>query len=186
MSRTFVTRWIAATLIVSIIAFIDNGWLAQWITLAPTRVWNGEVWRLVTWVLIVPSPISLVVTCFAIYKFGGDLGDRWGERRFRRFAIELVAAAALITCLLSIITGDTGAHVGGVVMTFSLVIAWARQFPEQKVMLYGMVPIHGRNLMALIGGLTILFALHYGIYEMAPELAACAIAAGYPRGWLAR
>jgi hypothetical protein len=33
---------------------------------------------------------------------------------------------------------------------------------------------------------TILFALHYGIYEMAPELVACAIAAGYPRGWLAR
>ena len=37
-----------------------------------------------------------------------------------------------------------------------------------------------------VGGLTILFALHYGIYEMAPELVACAIAAGYPSGWLRR
>jgi len=186
MARTFVTRWIVATLIVSILALVDHDWVAQWIALAPSRVWHGEVWRLVTWVLIVPSPISLVVSCFAIYKFGGDLADLWGERRLGRFVVELVAAAGLMTCLLAILTGDTGAHVGGVVMTFSLVIAWARQFPDQKVMLYGMVPVQGRNLVALVGGLTILFALHYGIYEMAPELVACAIAAGYPSGWLRR
>jgi hypothetical protein len=186
MARTFVTRWIAATLIVSIIAFVDHGWIVNWLALYPSRVWHGEVWRLVTWILIVPSPISLVITCVAIYKLGGDLGDQWGERRLLRFAIELVAAAALTTCLLAIITGDTGAHFGGIAMMFSLVIAWARQFPTQRIVLYGVVPVQGTQLVGLVAGLTVLFALHYGIYAMAPELVGCAIAAGYPSGWLKR
>ena len=186
MARTLVIRWIVATVVVSMIALVDHGWIAHWLALSPPRVWHGEVWRLVTWVMIVPSPISILITCFVIYKFGGDLAERWGERRLRRFMIELVASAAMMTCVLSLITGDTGAHVGGIVTTFSLVISWARQFPDQKVLFAGMVPLHGRNVIFVVGGLAILLAFANGLYEMAPELVACAIAAGYPRGWLSR
>ena len=186
MSRTFVTRWIVATLVVSIIAYVDHGWIQRWAALAPSRVWQGEVWRLVTWVLIVPTPISLVVSCFAIYKFGGDLANQWGERRLLRFVLELVAASGLVTCMVSIITGHTEAHVGGIITMFSLVIVWARQFPDQKVVLYGVIPMQGHNLVRLLAGIIVLFALHFGLYQMAPELAACAIAAGYPRGALRR
>lgn len=183
MARTFVIRWIVATVVVSLIAFFDHGWISHWLALSPERVWHGEVWRLVTWVLIVPSPISTAVSCYAIYKYGGALADCWGERRLRRFMIELIASAALMTCLLSLITGQTGAHVGGIVTTLSLVIAWARLFFNQPIRLWG-VPMQGRHLVAIACGATILFAFVNGLYEMAPELVACAIAAGYPRGWL--
>ena len=44
--------------------------------------------------------MALIFTCVAIYHFGGELSYRWGERRLRRFAIELVLAAGVVTCLL--------------------------------------------------------------------------------------
>ncbi|MEO8701355.1 MAG: rhomboid family intramembrane serine protease [Kofleriaceae bacterium] len=186
MARRFAIGWIAVTLGISIIAFLDDGWITNWLVLSPSRVWHGELWRLVTWFLIVPSPISLVVSCVVIYQFGGALVEQWGVRRFRQFWVVLVVTAGVVTCLVSLVTGNTGAHVGGMVTTFSLAIAWARQFPHRELVLYGVVTLSGRKIVLFLSGVIVLFALAFGIYAMAPELVACAIAAKYPRGWLRR
>src|SRR5437879_5949077 len=98
------TKWIVATLTCSIIAVLDGGWLARWFALAPSYVWRGQVWRLVTWPLVEIGPMQLVLTCLAIYKFGGDLAVSWGERRVHRFVLEIVIAAGIVTCLLAALT----------------------------------------------------------------------------------
>src|SRR5689334_726293 len=98
-ARTLVSRWIAITLAGSIIAALDGGLLGTWATLAPARIWRGELWRLVTWAFIVGGPYCLVLTCVAVYYFGGQLATRWGDRRLRRFVIEVLGGAALATTL---------------------------------------------------------------------------------------
>ncbi|HUS28102.1 MAG TPA: rhomboid family intramembrane serine protease [Kofleriaceae bacterium] len=179
-SSSFTTQWIVATLTCSLVAVFDGGWLARWFALAPHRIWHGEVWRLVTWPLVEPGPLGLVITCLAIYKFGGELAVRWGDRRLRRFIIEVVVAASVVTCLVAAVSGRFVFRLGGWAMVDTLVIAWARQFPQRALVVYGMVTLRGRDLIRLTIAVAILYALYISPVAMAPELVACIAAALYP------
>jgi membrane associated rhomboid family serine protease len=182
-----VKRWIALTLAASIVAAVDGGWLASWLALAPSRIWHGEVWRLVTWPAIEYSPLQLVFTCIAIYKFGGDLAIRWGERRLQRFMLQIVVGAAAVTTLLALVAGNRYMQrTGGWAVIDVLVIAWARQFPTLPIRLYSMIVLRGRDVIRLTVAVAILFAIYYGPIVMGPELFACTAAAAYPNGWLRR
>jgi len=143
------------------------------------------VWRLATWPLIEQGPLSLVLTLVAIYKFGGELAWRWGDRRLRRFIVEIVLAAAVVTCVIAALAGATYFHrVGGWAIGEALVIGWARQFPERTLVLYGFVKLNGPRLVWFVLAIAILYAIYIGPIAMMPELAACAIAAAYPSGLL--
>ena len=186
-SSKLVSRWLALTLAASIVAAVDGGWLWRWASLAPSRVWRGEIWRIATWPFLELGPLQLVLTCVAIYKFGGDLAVRWGERRLRRFMIEVLGSAAVATCVLAAVTGAGYVQrAGGWAVGDVLAIAWARQFPEQPLVLYGLLVLRGRQIVRILLAVTIVYAVFIGPVYMAPELAACAAAALYPRGWLAR
>ena len=91
-SSKLVSSWILLTLGVSIFSMLDGGWLFRWTALAPDEIWHGQIWRLGTWALIQVGPLGLILTCVSIYKFGGELAPRWGERRLRRFVIQIVLA----------------------------------------------------------------------------------------------
>lgn len=187
-SSKLVSTWITATLIVSIAAVIEGRTITEWAALAPSRIWRGEVWRLATWVFVEDGPLPLVLTCAAIYKFGGDLVPRWGERRLRGYAIEVLGAAAVATALLALISPDAWRlhHLGGWSVGNALVIAWARQYPERILVLHGMVRLNGRDLIAVIVGVNCVFAIFIGLFAMAPELLACAGAYWYPAARLTR
>jgi len=185
-SSKLVTNWIIVTLCVSIVAWID-GRFAAWLALIPSRVVQFEVWRLFTWPFAEPGPMSLILTCAAIFKFGGELAHRWGDRRLQRYASEVLLAAGVITCVLAIVAGHRFlVRTGGWAVTDMLVIAWARQFPERRLVLYGLIELSGQRLIRVTCGTAVLFALYFGPVQMAPELAACAIAALYPRERLSR
>ena len=93
----------------------------------------------------------------------------------------------MVTCILAALAGVTYMHrLGGWAVTEALVIAWARQFPDRGLVLYGLVALRGRQLVQLTVGGALLFAVFYGPLAMAPELVACFGAAMYPRGLLQR
>lgn len=187
-SSKLVSRWIWATLAVSIVAAVDGGWLAGWTALAPSRIWHGEVWRLATWVFVEAGPLALVLTCASIYKLGGDLAVRWGDRRLRRFAIEVLGGAAVVTALLALVSRRVWHmhHLGGWAVDDALVIAWARQYQDRTLVLYGLLRLRGRDLITVTIGITAVFAVYFGPFAMAPEMLVCAGAFWYPRERLAR
>lgn len=175
-----VTRWIVVTLAASILGVID-GRLAAWAAFIPSRIVQGEVWRLVTWPFFEMGPVSLIFTCVAIFKFGGELAERWGDRRLLRFMLETVGSAAVITCLLALVTGDHRmVRLGGWAATEVLVIAWARQFPTRPLVLYGLLVLRGQTLINVVLGSAIVFAIYIGPVRAGLELLACAAAAFYP------
>jgi membrane associated rhomboid family serine protease len=181
-----VSRWLVALIAVSVVAILDGGWLASWTALAPRRIWGGEVWRLVTWVFVERDPYSLLITGFCVYRFAGDLAPRWGDRRLRRFALQIVLAASIATTLLSLVSYEaSAARWGGWVVVLALVIAWARQYPAARLHLVAGVELGGRQLVIVVVGINVLYALAGGPLRMVPELVACLGAAYYPRAWLA-
>ena len=181
-----VSTAILAILAVSIVAMLDGGFTASWLGLAPERIWHGQLWRLVTWVVLQPAPWGLVVTCLAIYKFGGELAPRWGERRLRRFALHVVLAGGVVATLGALVSDSAWlvCRGGGWAITDALVIAWARQYPVAVLRLYGLVELSGPRLVWATVAITSLYALACGPATVGPELVACFGAALYPRKWL--
>jgi membrane associated rhomboid family serine protease len=187
MAGKLIPLWLALTLIASVAAALDGGWIVAWAALAPARVWHGEVWRLVTWPLVETGVMSLVFTCVAIYKFGGELAERWGDQRLFRFVRHIVLSAGVVTCIVGVIPGlGYVTHLGGWAITEALVIAWARQFPDRTLSLYGLVSFRGKELVQLTLAIAVLFAIFHGVVASVPELVACAAAALYARSWLRR
>ena len=175
-------RWIAVTLALSVIAWLDGGFLAHWLALAPARIWRGEIWRLVTWVFVEDSPMSVAITCIAIYRFGGELAPRWGTRRLQRFMLELVLVVGVATALVGLAFHDVWRlhRLGGWVVSDVLIIAWARQFPTATLNMWGMVQLRGMQVIAFTIGFIVLIALAIGPLWIVPELVAVFAAFLYP------
>jgi membrane associated rhomboid family serine protease len=183
-----ISTWIAITVMASIVAAVDGGLCDEWFAFAPAQIWRGEVWRLGTWVFFQGSPLGLVLTCACIYKFGSELTVRWGDRRLQRFAIEILGGAAVVTTVLALLSDPLWdlRRLGGWAVNDALVIAWARQYPERVVVLYGLVHLHGQRLVAVTIAITGVYAIYSGIFPGTPELLVCAAVLRYPAAWLSR
>lgn len=180
-----VSEWMLVTVVASIIAALDGGFIARWTALIPSRVLHGEIWRLVTWPFVEPAPFGLILTVLAIYRFGSDISSRWGDRRLQRFMTHVLLAAAVATCALALLGGQRYLHhLGGWAVADALVIAWALQFPERSLTLYGLVTLSGRSLITVTIAINVVYAIYAGPLAVAPELAACAAAFAYPQRWL--
>ncbi|HSS03179.1 MAG TPA: DUF1751 domain-containing protein [Kofleriaceae bacterium] len=181
-SSKLVARWIALTVAASLVAAVDGGWLASWATFAPSRIWRGELWRLVTWIFVEGSPFQLVLTCVTIYHFGGQLLPRWGERRLRRFLLEVLGGSALVSALLALILPDLwfSYRFGGWAVADALVIAWARQYPDSTLVVWGVLRVRGSELIKITVGVTAVYAAFAGIFTWSLELLVCAAAYYYP------
>ncbi len=168
---------IALTLVTSIAAAVDaggGGELYYRLALEPAGVWRGELWRLATWTLVQGSPWALVFGCVTLFFFGGDLFSMWGRRRFLRFVVAIVLLAGAGTSLLALVFTDAWAypHLAGWALGDALVIAWALQFPERQVRLYGLIAIGGTQLAYGTFAFAVLCAVFYGAGFFLPELIA--------------
>jgi membrane associated rhomboid family serine protease len=168
---------IALTVVTSLLAAIDNrrgGELYELLALAPARVWQGEVWRLVTWTFVEDGPITLVFSCIALYWFGGDLVAAWGQRRFLRFVVAIVLVASVGTSLVGLVSPAAWAyhHIGGWALGDALVIAWALQFPEARLRIYQVLEVGGPILAYGTFAVTVLCVVYYGVAPFLPELLA--------------
>jgi membrane associated rhomboid family serine protease len=186
-SSKLVSTWLLVTVVASVVAIVDGGWLASWTALRPERVWHGQVWRLVTWIFVELGPWNLAFTCACIYKFGGELQPRWGDRRLQRFMLHIVLAASLAAVVLALLSDLTWRmyRCGGVLVSDTLIIAWARQYPNDAIRMFGFIELGGQRLVWFTVSITVLMALASSPFVMVPELVACLFAATYPRRWLA-
>jgi membrane associated rhomboid family serine protease len=136
-------------------------------------VWQGQVWRLVTFVLFELGPISLIFSFLVLTWFGADLVARWGTRRFLAVFFGLAAIAGAVTCLIGLgwqmVT--LVPHAGSAPVLDGLVVAWGIFFKEREVRLWGVVRLTGRWLIvATIAG-TVLYALYEGLAFFVPHFA---------------
>ncbi len=142
--------------------------------LVPAQVFEGQLWRLVTWAFFEPDPLGLIFAGLALFWFGGELVRIWGPVRFLRTYLGLAAGAAALTCGVALVWPALGPlpFVGAWPAVSALIIAWATAFPTRNLLLYFVLPLSGRNLIyATLGG-TLIFALLGGVWRYVPHFAA--------------
>jgi membrane associated rhomboid family serine protease len=106
-------------------------------------VLRGEIWRLLTFIII-PPPGDILYVALGLYFFyfiGTALENRWGARRFFLF-YAIGAAFAAIAAL--IVGAGTNLY-----LNLSLFFAFAILYPEYQILLFFIIPIKVKWLALL-------------------------------------
>jgi membrane associated rhomboid family serine protease len=149
--------------------------LASYGLLVPPLVWQGQVWRLVTWQFFELEPIGLIFSCALLYWFGRDLCESWGARKFLAVYFGFVALIGALVCLIGrFLWSDVWAEVyfGTWPIAEALTIAWASLFPDRQILFFFAIRAQGKVLIALTIGATALWAAFAGFSRMVPHFLA--------------
>jgi membrane associated rhomboid family serine protease len=160
--------------------------LLAYVGLVPAAVWQGQLWRLVTWVFFDPgiSPLSLLFWAMMLLLFGRDLCDAWGWRLFTWVYLGIAAVAGIVTCLIAqawraLMPAN---YMDSWPVIDALVVAWALMFPTRQILFNLVIPVSGKALLWMTVGGTVFFALLSGIGGFVPHLAALGAMFAYMRG----
>lgn len=135
-------------------------------TLTRAGLLRGEIWRLVTFILVPPNSnvLFIVFTLYFYYMIGTALEARWGAVRFNLYYL-VGMVAAILACL---ITG----YASNMFLNLSLFFAFAALFPDEQVLLFMIVPIKMKYL-ALIDAALYLWQFIVGNASTRVTIALC-------------
>lgn len=136
--------------------------ILYYMTLNPFAIVHGQVWRLVSWLMIPPSTSNLffiAVMMFFYYSIGTSLERVWGAWRYNVFiftGILLTIVSAFLWMGFTYLTGGggtlaqvgAGSYFGYYSLAFStyyinmgIFFAYALTFPEAMVLLFFIIPV---------------------------------------------
>ena len=160
-----------------------------YLTLDPFKIFlQGQVWRLVTWILIPPSTSNLFFTLIMLvfyYSIGTQLERTWGNYRYNLYlflGMIFTIAGSLLLFLYCLLMGaqplalgtetlyslSNGLHVyfgsfSTYYINMSIFLAYAATFPEMQVLLMFIIPIKVNWLGIVYGAMLVFECLTGGI-----------------------
>lgn len=110
---------------------------------------NGEVWRLVTFVLLPFSyqPISLIIMLFFYYSVGSALERQWGSAKFTLYYLSGMLLSVLATVIVSLVSGYWGYTLSSAhYINLTLFLAFAVLYPDATILLGMLIPLKAKWL----------------------------------------
>ena len=139
--------------------------------LEPYDILHGQIWRLVTWVIIPPSSLDIftIIMLYFYFSLGRSLEQTWGSFRFNIYIFSGMLFTAIGAFILyGALYAMTGSQVYGIgnffstyYINMSIFLAFALTYPDMQVMLYFLIPIRIK-WMGLLYGVLILADLVRG------------------------
>lgn len=140
--RNLMLYIVIGTVILYFFSMADrSGLLVSWLRFDRSAILRGQVWRLLTYVLI-PSdsnPLLFAISMYFYYVIGKTIEQYWGVFRFNLYYL----CGVLITDIGALLLG-VNAYVGH--LNLSLVLAFATLFPENRVLLFMIIPLKMKYL----------------------------------------
>lgn len=131
--------------------------LYQWIMLNPILILHGQVWRIISWVLVPPSGnvFTIIIMLFFYYSVGTTLERSWGAFRYNVYMFSgilfTVAGSFVLYAYYALTLRDEAVVAMAVTascmffstfyINMSIFLAFAAMFPDMEVMLYFILPI---------------------------------------------
>lgn len=134
--------------------------LISWIVFSPYHVCHGQVWRLVTWILVPPSSFDIftIIMLFFYYSIGTSLERTMGDFRYNVFIfggvlwtiIGVMAAWGICNLVVSneaqlaLINQSFYVYASTYYLSMSIFLAYALCYPDMQVLLYFVIPVKVR------------------------------------------
>ena len=147
--------YIIIAYIIGYILLFANPTALSYLTLEPYAIIHGQIWRLVSWVIVPPgtSIIFAVIMMFFYYSLGRNLENAWGTFRFNLYIFGGIIFTIIGAFILFFINGGGPVLIGSYFSTYyinmSIFLAFAVAFPNMQVMLWFIIPIK-MKWMALV------------------------------------
>ncbi len=157
-------------------------WIAIYLSLDPYAILHGQVWRLVTWILIPPDDFNIFLTLLMLYFYcsiGTTLERTWGTYRYNVYIFSgmlyTVIGSFLMMGCSYLFMKEEMISTGGAELFFragslyfstfyinmSIFLAFAATFPDVSVLLMFIIPIKVKWL-GVIYAVMLLFSFLQG------------------------
>ena len=148
---------VGANAVIYLLSLFARGGSLNFLCMDPASVLRGELWRIVTYVLLPTNGgIFLVISLFFYYWLGESLERLWGSTKFTVYYVSGTLLTALASLLAYLIDAISVPIYGAVYVNTALFLAFALNYPDAMVNIYFIIPVKMKWLAALEG---ILYAL---------------------------
>lgn len=137
--------------------FLKTAPIELYLGLTPDLVLSGWVWQLVTYGFLHGSFMHILFNMLALWMFGSELAEIWGERSFLKFYFLTIVIGGLTTVLASVLGVPQGTVVGASGAIYGLLIAFAITWPNRELLFMLIFPIKAKYFIMIIM-LMVLFA----------------------------
>ena len=159
--------------------YMINPSLYEYLTFNPYLIMQGQVWRILTWVLTMPQSLGIftIIMLFLYYSLGTSLEHTWGTYRYNAYIfsglIFTVVGSFILYFALVIFYSETlsgtmystyianvmGENISAIVSTYyinmSIFLAFAVTYPDMQLLLYFIIPVKVKWFGYLYGGFII-------------------------------
>ncbi len=163
--------------------------ILNFLTLNPYEILHGQIWRLVTWVLVPPTSdsnfILTLIMLYFYYSIGTTMENVWGSYKYNVYiftGLILMVIASFVTYIVVLLqVGDMGSTVVAANMqvisllffttyyiNMSILLAFAATFPDNVVLFMFIIPLKMKWL-----------GIFYGVYLVFQAISGIAKGAYY-------
>ena len=165
---TNLTVYIIICYVIGYLLTYMNPSLLSMMSLDVSKILQGQIWRLVTWVIYPPSTGNFLLFAISIlffyYPIGTSLERTWGTFRYTLYIFSGLLFTVIAAALLYAVTGGY-VTVGGMMLPYgsifttyyislSIFLAYAVTYPDLQLLLMFVIPIK-MKWMAFVYGLFI-------------------------------
>ncbi len=122
--------------------------MQQYLTLEPALILKGQIWRLVSWLLIPPESSNIffvVIMLYFYYSIGNTLERTWGTFRYNVYIFSGIITSIIGSFILYFIAGGNGIRLGNAFSTYyismSIILAFAATYPNMQVLFMMIIPL---------------------------------------------
>jgi membrane associated rhomboid family serine protease len=125
--------------------------LNVWLALVPAET-LARPWTLVTYMFVHGGFLHLFFNMIVLFFFGPPLEGLWGGREFLKFYL----VAGLAGAVFSYVFAFNNAVVGASAAIYGLMLAFAMNWPDMPIHIWGILPIKAKWLVGFLAAVSIL------------------------------
>lgn len=130
--------------------------VTAYLTLSPYYILHGQIWRLVSWILIPPASSNIffvLIMLLFYYSLGTNLERTWGAFRYNVYILSGILFTVLGAFLLYLISPSVSVYYAAAFSTYyinlSIFLAFAMNYPNMQVLFMMIIPIKMKYLAYL-------------------------------------
>ena len=149
--------------------YINPGALSM-LSLNVTKILQGQVWRLITWIVYPPSissPLWFVIAIlFFYYPISASLEHTWGKFKFTLYILSGMIFTVIAAFILHFVMGGVLDGLGGIIfstyyISLSIFLAYSLTYPDMTVLLMFVIPVKMKWMSIVYAALVIYDVARY-------------------------
>ena len=140
------------------------------LSLNVTKILQGQVWRLITWIVYPPSTSSplwfVIAILFFYYPISASLEHTWGKFKFTLYILSGMIFTVIAAFILHFVMGGVLDGLGGIIfstyyISLSIFLAYSLTYPDMTVLLMFVIPIKMKWMSIVYAALVIYDVARY-------------------------